>query len=71
VSVLTCRLLPGLELQNSLIQMSQLLLGATAIVLILAGVLSLDIMGFAFWKGNQFPVEGKVGTLYPYQTYCC
>ncbi|KAF3034999.1 3-dehydrosphinganine reductase [Didymella heteroderae] len=39
--------------------MSQLLLGATGIVLFLVGVLSLDIMGFAFWKGNQFPVEGK------------
>ena len=71
MSVLTCRLFLGLELQNSLIQMSQLLLGATVIVLILAGVLSLDIMGFAFWKGNQFPVEGKVSTLYPHQTYCC
>lgn len=23
----------------------------------------MDIMGFAFWKGNQFPVEGKVSTL--------
>jgi hypothetical protein len=71
VSVLTCRLFPGLEPQHNLIQMSQLLLGATVIVLILAGVLSLDIMGFAFWKGNQFPVEGKVSTLHPYQTYCC
>ena len=43
--------------------MSQLLLGATGIVLLLVGILSLDIMGFAFWKGNQFPVEGKVSTL--------
>jgi 3-dehydrosphinganine reductase len=41
--------------------MSQLLLGATGIVLLVVGILSLDIMGFAFWKGNQFPVEGKVG----------
>jgi 3-dehydrosphinganine reductase len=46
--------------------MSQLLLGATVIVLVLVGLLSLDIMGFAFWKRNQFPVEGKVITLYPY-----
>ena len=66
MSVLTCHLFPGLNLQNSLIQMSQLLLGATVIVLVLVGLLSLDIMGFAFWKGNQFPVEGKVITLYPY-----
>lgn len=66
VSVLTCRLFPGLNLQNRLIQMSQLLLGATVIILVLVGLLSLDIMGFAFWKGNQFPVEGKVITLYPY-----
>lgn len=42
--------------------MSLLLLGATAIVLVLVGILSVDIMGFAFWKGNQFPLEGKVGT---------
>ncbi|KAJ4320175.1 3-dehydrosphinganine reductase [Neodidymelliopsis sp. IMI 364377] len=39
--------------------MSQLLLGATVLVLILAGTVSLDIMGFAFWKSNKFPVEGK------------
>lgn len=45
---------------DSTFQMSQLLLGATGIVLLLVGFLSLDIMGFAFWKGNQFPVEGKV-----------
>jgi 3-dehydrosphinganine reductase len=40
--------------------MSQLLLGATVLVLILVGTVSLDIMGFAFWKSNKFPVEGKV-----------
>jgi 3-dehydrosphinganine reductase len=40
--------------------MSQLLLGATIILLIIVGIVSADIMGFAFWKGNQFPVEGKV-----------
>ncbi|KAJ8114520.1 hypothetical protein OPT61_g3621 [Boeremia exigua] len=39
--------------------MSQLLLGATVLALVLVGIVSLDIMGFAFWKGNQFPVEGK------------
>jgi len=39
--------------------MSQLLLGATVVLLILVGIVSADIMGFAFWKGNQFPVEGK------------
>ncbi|KAF9696041.1 hypothetical protein EKO04_005971 [Ascochyta lentis] len=39
--------------------MSQLLLGATILVLILVGTVSLDVMGFAFWKSNQFPVEGK------------
>ena len=40
--------------------MSQLLLAATVVLLILVGVVSADIMGFAFWKSNQFPVEGKV-----------
>jgi 3-dehydrosphinganine reductase len=40
--------------------MSQLLLGATVVLLVLVGIVSADIMGFAFWKGNQFPVEGKV-----------
>ena len=40
--------------------MSQLLLGATIILLVLVGIISADIMGFAFWKGNQFPVEGRV-----------
>jgi 3-dehydrosphinganine reductase len=40
--------------------MSQLLLGATIILLTIVGIVSADIMGFAFWKGNQFPVEGKV-----------
>lgn len=44
--------------------MSQLLLGATIVLLVLVGVVSADIMGFAFWKGNQFPVEGKVSALY-------
>ena len=48
-------------------QMSQLLFGATILVLILVGIVSLDIMGFAFWKGNQFPVEGKVSTLNPHE----
>jgi 3-dehydrosphinganine reductase len=47
--------------------MSQLLQGATIIVLLLVGIVSLDIMGFAFWKGNQFPVEGKVSTLSPHE----
>lgn len=41
--------------------MSQLLLAATIVLLLLVGVVSADIMGFAFWKGNQFSVEGKVG----------
>jgi 3-dehydrosphinganine reductase len=41
--------------------MSQLLLGATILFLILVGILSADIMGFAIWKSNKFPVEGKVG----------
>lgn len=40
--------------------MSQLLLGATIVLLILVGLLSADIMGFSFWKSNAFPVEGKV-----------
>jgi hypothetical protein len=40
--------------------MSQLLLVATILLLLLVGVLSLDIMGFAFWKSNKFLVEGKV-----------
>ncbi|CAO2650546.1 Nn.00g018380.m01.CDS01 [Neocucurbitaria sp. VM-36] len=39
--------------------MSQLLLAATFVLLIIVAIVSLDIMGFAFWKGNQFPVEGK------------
>ncbi|KAF1841012.1 3-ketosphinganine reductase-like protein [Cucurbitaria berberidis CBS 394.84] len=39
--------------------MSQLLLGATIVLLILVAIISLDVMGLAFWKGNQFPVEGK------------
>ncbi|KAH7095990.1 3-ketodihydrosphingosine reductase, Tsc10 [Paraphoma chrysanthemicola] len=39
--------------------MSQLLLAATIVLLILVGIVSADIMGFVFWKGNQFPVEGK------------
>jgi 3-dehydrosphinganine reductase len=43
--------------------MSQLLLGATIILLIVVGIVSADIMGFAFWKGNQFLVEGKVCVL--------
>jgi 3-dehydrosphinganine reductase len=43
--------------------MSQLLLGATIILLILVGFISADIMGFAIWKSNKFPVEGKVGSL--------
>lgn len=34
-------------------------MGATVILLVLVGIVSVDIMGFAFWKGNQFPVEGK------------
>jgi hypothetical protein len=41
--------------------MSQLLLGATIVLLILVGFISADIMGFAIWKSNKFPVEGKVG----------
>lgn len=40
--------------------MSQLLLAATIPLLILVGLLSADIMGFAIWKSNKFPVEGKV-----------
>lgn len=40
--------------------MSQLLLGATILLLILVGIISADIMGFAIWKSNKFPVEGKV-----------
>lgn len=43
--------------------MSQLLLAATVIVLVLVAIVSLDIMGFAFWKANQFPVEGRVSRL--------
>ncbi|OAK98937.1 3-ketosphinganine reductase-like protein [Phaeosphaeriaceae sp. SRC1lsM3a] len=39
--------------------MSQLLLGATILLLILVGIISADIMGFAIWKSNKFPVEGK------------
>jgi 3-dehydrosphinganine reductase len=40
--------------------MGPLLLAATALLLILIGIVSLDIMGLAFWKSNKFPVEGKV-----------
>jgi 3-dehydrosphinganine reductase len=40
--------------------MSQLLLAATIVLLILVGFISADIMGFAIWKSNKFPVEGKV-----------
>jgi 3-dehydrosphinganine reductase len=43
--------------------MSQLLLGATIILLVVVGIVSADIMGFAFWKGNQFPVEGRVSAM--------
>ena len=43
--------------------MSQLLLGATVILLVLVGIISADIMGFAFWKSNQFPVEGRVSLI--------
>lgn len=43
--------------------MSQLLLGATILGLALVGIVSLDIMGVAFWKSNQFPVEGKVSAM--------
>ncbi|KAF2856091.1 3-ketosphinganine reductase-like protein [Plenodomus tracheiphilus IPT5] len=39
--------------------MSEVLLGATVVLLILVGIVSADIMGFAFWKGNQFQVEGQ------------
>lgn len=39
---------------------SQLLLGATLLLLILVGFVSADVMGFAFWKSNKFPVEGRV-----------
>ncbi|KAI8936515.1 hypothetical protein NX059_006920 [Plenodomus lindquistii] len=39
--------------------MSQLLLGATIVLLVVVGIISAEIMGFAFWKGNQFPVEGQ------------
>ncbi|KAF1835485.1 3-ketodihydrosphingosine reductase, Tsc10 [Decorospora gaudefroyi] len=39
--------------------MSPLLLGATIVLLLVAGIVSADIMGLAFWKSNQFPVEGK------------
>jgi len=40
--------------------MSHLLLGATVLLLILVGWISVDIMGLAFWKSNRFPVEGQV-----------
>jgi 3-dehydrosphinganine reductase len=43
--------------------MSQLLLVATFLLLILVGIVSADIMGLAFWKSNQFPVEGKVSLI--------
>ncbi|KAL6708428.1 3-dehydrosphinganine reductase [Coniothyrium glycines] len=39
--------------------MAQLLLAATILLLILVAIVSADIMGFAFWRRNQFPVEGK------------
>ncbi|CAE7010359.1 hypothetical protein PTT_14254 [Pyrenophora teres f. teres 0-1] len=39
--------------------MSQLLIVAAIPLLVLVGIISADIMGFAFWKSNQFPVEGK------------
>jgi 3-dehydrosphinganine reductase len=41
--------------------MSQLLLGATVLALILVGIVSADIMGFSLWGSNKFPVEGRVG----------
>lgn len=47
--------------------MSQLLLVATVIVLALAAIVSLDIMGFAFWKGNQFEVERRVSRFDSYR----
>ena len=40
--------------------MSQLLIAAAIPLLLLVGIVSADVMGFAFWKSNQFPVEGKV-----------
>jgi 3-dehydrosphinganine reductase len=40
--------------------MAPFLLAATVLLLILVGIVSLDIMGLAFWKSNKFPVEGKV-----------
>ncbi|KAL5113948.1 3-dehydrosphinganine reductase [Pleosporales sp. CAS-2024a] len=39
--------------------MSPLLVAATIPLLIVVGILSVDIMGFAFWKSNKFPVEGR------------
>lgn len=51
--------------------MSDLLLAATIVLLVLVGIVSADIMGFAFWKGNQFPVEGKVrGTIFVLEKTC-
>jgi 3-dehydrosphinganine reductase len=40
--------------------MSQLLLAATIPLVLLVGILSADIMGFAVWKSNKFQVDGKV-----------
>jgi 3-dehydrosphinganine reductase len=40
--------------------MSQLLLLATIPLVLLVGIISADIMGFAIWKSNKFLVEGKV-----------
>jgi predicted benzoate:H+ symporter BenE len=40
--------------------MSQLLLAATIPLVLLVGIISADIMGFAVWKSNKFQVEGKV-----------
>ena len=40
--------------------MSQLLIAAAIPLLLLVGIVSADVMGFAFWKSNQFPIEGKV-----------
>jgi 3-dehydrosphinganine reductase len=51
--------------------MSQLLLGATIILLLAVGIVSAEIMGFAFWKGNQFPVEGRVRLAMFFLEYSC
>ena len=45
-----------------------MLLVATIPLLVLVGILSADIMGFAIWKSNKFPVDGKVGV--PVQLFC-